>query len=216
MAVNAEGEHVAVEIKRHGGIDWRRAADSLLRTAQSRSAADPVHGIFAAQTITPQAQVLAKDRRLHLPHPRLRRYERHRGRQSQAVLDIAGLPHQREPLLYLLVRGENIDYEDQRGVGGESDLAPYLHRPDPAESPAEPESRRLADQTLLPALDNLMLAAGIAEQIGVDCGIAIPGRIELLAIRRPPVYLTTTVFLSVSLAPLPLISVCEISESTEP
>ena len=43
----------------------------------------------------------------------------------------------------------------------------------------------LADQTLLPALDNLMLAAGIAEQIGVDCGIAIPGRIELLAIRKP-------------------------------
>ena len=30
-----------------------------------------------------------------------------------------------------------------------------------------------------------MLAAGIAEQIGVDCGIAIPGRIELLAIRKP-------------------------------
>ena len=64
MAVNAEGEHVAVEIKRH-----------LRRT--NHHAASPG---------------LGQRPRLHLPHPRLRRYERHRGRQSQVVLIVLGFP----------------------------------------------------------------------------------------------------------------------------
>ena len=50
MAIDGNGEHVAIEIKRNGGID---GVEQLLA---------PVHGIFAAQTITPQARVLAQDR----------------------------------------------------------------------------------------------------------------------------------------------------------
>ena len=51
-----------VEIKRRGGIDGveqlSRYLDFLNRDPKLR----PVRGIFAAQQITPQAKVLAKDR----------------------------------------------------------------------------------------------------------------------------------------------------------
>ena len=62
MAVNAEGEHVAVEIKRHGGIDGVEQLTRYCELLNRDPLLAPVHGIFAAQTITPQAQVLAKDR----------------------------------------------------------------------------------------------------------------------------------------------------------
>ena len=62
MAVNAEGEHVAVEIKRHGGIDGVEQLTRSCELLNRDPLLAPVHGIFAAQTITPQAQVLAKDR----------------------------------------------------------------------------------------------------------------------------------------------------------
>ena len=102
MAVNAEGEHVAVEIKRHGGIDGVEQLTRYCELLNRDPLLAPVHGIFAAQTITPQAQVLAKDRGF-----------------TCLILD----------------------YDDMKGTEDDS-LAPYLHRPDPAESPAEPESRR--------------------------------------------------------------------------
>ncbi|KFI92717.1 putative nuclease of the RecB family [Bifidobacterium saguini DSM 23967] len=62
MAINAEGEHVAVEIKRHGGIDGVEQLTRYCELLNRDPLLAPVHGIFAAQTITPQAQVLAKDR----------------------------------------------------------------------------------------------------------------------------------------------------------
>ena len=62
MAVNAEGEHVAVEIKRHGGIDGVEQLTRYCELLNRDPLLAPVHGIFAAQTITPQAQVLAKAR----------------------------------------------------------------------------------------------------------------------------------------------------------
>ena len=60
MAVNAEGEHVAVEIKRHGGIDGVEQLTRYCELLNRDPLLAPVHGIFAAQTITPQAQVWPK------------------------------------------------------------------------------------------------------------------------------------------------------------
>ena len=59
---DSKDQAVAVEIKRRGGIDGveqlSRYLDFLNRDPKLR----PVRGIFAAQQITPQAKVLAKDR----------------------------------------------------------------------------------------------------------------------------------------------------------
>ena len=59
-----DGQAVAVEIKRRGGIDGveqlTRYLDFLNRDPKLR----PIRGIFAAQQITPQAKVLAKDREI--------------------------------------------------------------------------------------------------------------------------------------------------------
>lgn len=62
MAINADGEHVAIEIKRHGGIDGVEQLTRYCELLNRDPLLAPVHGVFAAQTITPQAQVLAKDR----------------------------------------------------------------------------------------------------------------------------------------------------------
>ncbi|KAA8815531.1 endonuclease [Bifidobacterium callitrichos] len=62
MAVNADGEHVAIEIKRHGGIDGVEQLTRYCELLNRDPLLAPVHGIFAAQTITPQARVLAEDR----------------------------------------------------------------------------------------------------------------------------------------------------------
>lgn len=62
MATDANGEHVAVEIKRHGGIDGVEQLTRYCELLNRDPLLAPVHGIFAAQTITPQARVLAEDR----------------------------------------------------------------------------------------------------------------------------------------------------------
>ena len=62
MALNADGEHVAIEIKRHGGIDGVEQLTRYCDLLNRDPLLVPVHGIFAAQTITPQARVLAQDR----------------------------------------------------------------------------------------------------------------------------------------------------------
>ena len=62
MALNADGEHVAIEIKRHGGIDGVEQRTRYCELLNRDPLLAPVHGIFAAQTITPQARVLAQDR----------------------------------------------------------------------------------------------------------------------------------------------------------
>ena len=55
-------EHVAIEIKRHGGIDGVEQLTRYCELLNRDPLLAPVHGIFAAQTITPQARVLAQDR----------------------------------------------------------------------------------------------------------------------------------------------------------
>ncbi|MBQ1513887.1 MAG: endonuclease NucS [Bifidobacterium sp.] len=62
MAIDANGEHVAIEIKRHGGIDGVEQLTRYCELLNRDPLLAPVHGIFAAQTITPQARVLAEDR----------------------------------------------------------------------------------------------------------------------------------------------------------
>ena len=60
--VDAEGRHVAIEIKRHGGIDGVEQLTRYCELLNRDPLLAPVRGIFAAQTITPQARVLAQDR----------------------------------------------------------------------------------------------------------------------------------------------------------
>jgi RecB family endonuclease NucS len=62
MAVDAEGTHVAVEIKRHGGIDGVEQLTRYCELLNRDPLLAPVRGVFAAQTITPQARTLAQDR----------------------------------------------------------------------------------------------------------------------------------------------------------
>lgn len=62
MAIDADGTHVAIEIKRHGGIDGVEQLTRYCELLNRDPHLAPVRGIFAAQTITPQAQVLARDR----------------------------------------------------------------------------------------------------------------------------------------------------------
>ena len=62
MAIDANGEHVAIEIKRNGGIDGVEQLTRYCKLLNRDPLLAPVHGIFAAQTITPQARVLAQDR----------------------------------------------------------------------------------------------------------------------------------------------------------
>jgi len=59
---DADGGHVAVEIKRHGGIDGVEQLTRYLEFMNRDPLLGPVRGLFAAQTIAPQARVLATDR----------------------------------------------------------------------------------------------------------------------------------------------------------
>lgn len=62
MAVDGNGQNVAIEIKRHGGIDGVEQLTRYTKLLNRDPLLAPVRGIFAAQTITPQARVLATDR----------------------------------------------------------------------------------------------------------------------------------------------------------
>lgn len=62
MAVDPEGTNVAIEIKRHGGIDGVEQLTRYCKLLNRDPLLAPVRGIFAAQTISPQARVLAQDR----------------------------------------------------------------------------------------------------------------------------------------------------------
>ena len=62
MAGDAEGTHVAIEIKRHGGIDGVEQLTRYCELLNRDPLIAPVRGIFAAQTIAPQARALATDR----------------------------------------------------------------------------------------------------------------------------------------------------------
>jgi RecB family endonuclease NucS len=76
---DADGGAVAIEVKRQGGIDGveqlTRYLDRLDRDATLR----PVRGVFVAQSIKPQAKVLADDRAIdcvEVDYDRLRGVER--------------------------------------------------------------------------------------------------------------------------------------------
>ena len=62
MAVDGDGTHVAIEIKRHGGIDGVEQLTRYCKLLNRDPLIAPVRGIFAAQTITPQARTLAHER----------------------------------------------------------------------------------------------------------------------------------------------------------
>lgn len=62
MAIDGNGQHVAIEIKRHGGIDGVEQLTRYVKLLNKDPLLAPVRGMFAAQTITPQAKVLATER----------------------------------------------------------------------------------------------------------------------------------------------------------
>lgn len=62
LARDAAGAHVAVEIKRRGGIDGVEQLTRYLELMNRDPLLAPVAGVFAAQAIAPQALTLAADR----------------------------------------------------------------------------------------------------------------------------------------------------------
>lgn len=62
LCKDADGKHVAVEIKRNGGIDGVEQLTRYLEFMNRDPLLRPVRGVFAAQVIAPQARVLAEDR----------------------------------------------------------------------------------------------------------------------------------------------------------
>jgi RecB family endonuclease NucS len=62
MCRDSDGTHVAVELKRRGDIDGVEQLTRYLELLNRNPLLAPVHGIFAAQEIKPQARVLAADR----------------------------------------------------------------------------------------------------------------------------------------------------------
>jgi hypothetical protein len=62
LARDANGETVAIEIKRRGDIDGVEQLTRYLELLHRDSTLAPVHGVFAAQEIKPQARTLAEDR----------------------------------------------------------------------------------------------------------------------------------------------------------
>jgi endonuclease len=59
---DAAGQYVVVEVKRRGEIDGVEQLTRYLELLRRDSLLGPVHGVFAAQLIKPQARVLAGDR----------------------------------------------------------------------------------------------------------------------------------------------------------
>jgi len=62
LAKNGDGETVAVELKRRGDIDGVEQLSRYVELLNRDPLLAPVHGVFAAQQIKPQARVLAEDR----------------------------------------------------------------------------------------------------------------------------------------------------------
>lgn len=62
MVRDADGMHVAIEVKRRGGIDGVEQLTRYLALLSRDPLLEGVRGIFAAQEITKQARTLAEDR----------------------------------------------------------------------------------------------------------------------------------------------------------
>ena len=59
---DSDGRAVAVEVKRHGGMDGVEQLARYLEFMERDPALRPVRGVFVAQTIKPQARALAAER----------------------------------------------------------------------------------------------------------------------------------------------------------
>ncbi len=64
LAVDSEGNHVAVEIKRRGELEGVEQLSRYLNMLNRDPKISPVSGIFAAQEIKKQARTLAEDRNI--------------------------------------------------------------------------------------------------------------------------------------------------------
>ena len=62
LARDKNGETIAVEVKRRGGIDGVEQLTRYVELLDRDPLLSPVHGVFAAQEIKPQAKTLATDR----------------------------------------------------------------------------------------------------------------------------------------------------------
>jgi hypothetical protein len=62
MCRDDSGKHVAVEMKRHAGIDAVEQLTRYLELLNRDPLLSPVDGVLAAQTIKLQARTLAEDR----------------------------------------------------------------------------------------------------------------------------------------------------------
>jgi len=62
LCSDAEGRAVAVEVKRRGEIDGVEQLTRYLGRLENDPRLGPIRGLFVAQTITPQARVLAETR----------------------------------------------------------------------------------------------------------------------------------------------------------
>jgi endonuclease len=79
MCRDGAGDSVAIEIKRRGEIDGVEQLSRYLELLNRDPRLTPVHGVFAAQEIKPQARVLATDRGIRcvvLDYDRMRGIER--------------------------------------------------------------------------------------------------------------------------------------------
>jgi endonuclease len=79
MCRDGAGDSVAIEIKRRGEIDGVEQLSRYLELLNRDPLLAPVHGVFAAQEIKPQARVLATDRGIRcvvLDYDRMRGIER--------------------------------------------------------------------------------------------------------------------------------------------
>ncbi len=83
MCRNEAAQGVAVEIKRHAGIDAVEQLTRYLELLNRDPALAPVHGILAAQTIKPQARTLAEDRGIRCV---VLDYEKMRGIEPEGTL----------------------------------------------------------------------------------------------------------------------------------
>jgi endonuclease len=80
---SAGGAHVAVEVKRHAGIDAVEQLTRYLELLNRDPLLSPVHGVLAAQTIKPQARTLAEDRGIRCV---VLDYDRMRGIEPEGTL----------------------------------------------------------------------------------------------------------------------------------
>ena len=87
-AATPAAQVVAIEVKRRGEIDGVEQLARYIERLHLDSSLGPVRGVFVAQTVKPQARVLAEARGFTLGRGRLRRAPGLAPRRTQAVLTV--------------------------------------------------------------------------------------------------------------------------------